>query len=229
MITIHCKVCTNTFEAENRRKKMCTDCNYQKQLERCRRYKANNKSKIAEYNKKYKVENKESVSDYNRKYNLENREQIQKRQTAQHKTRRQTDMKFKMSLVLRNRLRKFYTGQGSSSMRKMLGCDLKGFLAWIEFNFTHDMSWKNHGEIWQIDHVIPCSFFDLTNEEERYICFNWKNLRPLYSNRNMSRQNKIEHRDILNHEISVVAFLRNNKDGYSDIYYNFNHLATKCK
>ena len=46
------------------------------------------------------------------------------------------------------------------------------------------MTFDNYGE-WHIDHVKPCSSFDLTNEQEIYECFNWKNIRPCWKKLNL--------------------------------------------
>ena len=40
------------------------------------------------------------------------------------------------------------------------------------------MSWTNQGTYWDIDHVLPCSNFNLEQDEDIKKCFNWKNLRP---------------------------------------------------
>lgn len=42
------------------------------------------------------------------------------------------------------------------------------------------MNWANHGKIWEIDHIIPLSSFDLTIEENIYKAFNYKNTQPLF-------------------------------------------------
>ena len=55
------------------------------------------------------------------------------------------------------------------------------------------MSWDNHGfgdDKWHIDHIIPCSNFDLTKKEEQKKCFNYKNLQPLWQKDNLSKGNK---------------------------------------
>ena len=42
------------------------------------------------------------------------------------------------------------------------------------------MTWDNHGEIWEIDHIIPCSKFNLTEEKQQKECFHYTNLQPLF-------------------------------------------------
>jgi len=226
MIEINCQECDNKIKVENRRTKMCSDCSREKKLKRCRDYKQKNKDKVSIYNKSYKAEKSSYISAYNKTYNVENRDKIQKRQTEQHRERRKTDLKYKMSIVLRNRFRKFYKGFNPNGMVGTIGCSYENFIKWIEFNFTYDMSWKNHGKYWHIDHVLLCHLFDHTNEDDVKICFNWKNTRPLLSEKNLSRKT-IDNKDLLNHEIKLAYFEKLNRDGYNHIDMNFAYLTTK--
>ena len=217
MVTISCKECKNILEVPNKRTKMCPECSRKKQINRCKDYKAKNKQKVSEYNKQWKKDHKEHIDAYNREYNVINRETIQVRQTKQHRMRRKIDMKYKMSITLRNRLRKFYKGQSPKTM-ELVGISLIRFLKWIEINFSTDMCWENHGEVWHIDHVIPCHWFDLLSEEDRKICFSWKNMRPLYAKKNLCRKS-CSIQELLCQEIKARNF--NKKDT------NFKPLVTK--
>jgi len=78
------------------------------------------------------------------------------------------------------------------SMRTMqlVGCDIPNFISHIESQFQKGMTWDNHGlgkECWHIDHIIPCNNFNLLREEDQKRCFNYQNLRPLWSTENVSR------------------------------------------
>lgn len=56
------------------------------------------------------------------------------------------------------------------------------------------MTWDNYGkssDSWQIDHIIPCSYFDLTKEENIFTCFNWRNTQPLWRKENYAKYNKV--------------------------------------
>lgn len=46
---------------------------------------------------------------------------------------------------------------------------------------------ENYGKIWEVDHIIPCAAFDLSNSFEQRRCFNWRNLQPLLSKDNMKK------------------------------------------
>ena len=65
--------------------------------------------------------------------------------------------------------------------------------AHLEKQFTDGMTWDNHGSCadgkWSIDHVEPCSSFTLgiAHFDEECRCFNFQNLRPLWSKDNSSK------------------------------------------
>ena len=57
------------------------------------------------------------------------------------------------------------------------------FKKYIESLWTDGMTWNNYGKgkgKWQLDHIIGCNNFDLSKEEDRFICFNYKNYQPLW-------------------------------------------------
>jgi hypothetical protein len=93
-----------------------------------------------------------------------------------------------------------------------VGCSRDELKKWFEHIFEEGMSWDNYGE-WHIDHVIPCSSFDLSKEDDIIKCFSWKNLRPCWSKDNIMKGNKIinniisEHYDIVNKYINSTTKL----------------------
>ena len=52
------------------------------------------------------------------------------------------------------------------------------------------MTWDNYGE-WHIDHIKPCSSFNMLIEEERKRCFHYTNLQPLWAIDNIKKSDKI--------------------------------------
>ena len=53
------------------------------------------------------------------------------------------------------------------------------------------MSWKNHGKYgWHIDHIKPCSKFNLIDPTEQKKCFHYTNLQPLWAKDNLTKYNK---------------------------------------
>jgi len=73
----------------------------------------------------------------------------------------------------------------------LLGGDISFVRNYLEERFKPGMSWENYGE-WHIDHIIPVSSFDLTDTNQQFICFNYKNIQPLWASENMSKGNRIK-------------------------------------
>lgn len=201
-----------------KKRKICKKC----ANEESRLYKQQNKEKISEYNKKYKLEHKEDIKTYNAKYNIDNRETIQKRHTIYLRNKRKTDPQYKLSVTLRNRVNKVLNGQKKKKTLELLGCSYNFLKDWIEFQFEEDMTFQNHGEIWHIDHIIPCHSFDLTDDNERIKCFNWSNLQPMYSKENLSKKATVKKSEILQNEKNITKFLKIKKNENDDIPKSIN-------
>jgi hypothetical protein len=93
---------------------------------------------------------------------------------------------------LRGRVRKVLFGNKKSAPTlKLLGCSLDHLKAHLESQFRHGMSWANYGK-WHIDHIIPCSAFDLSNPKQQQICFHWSNLQPLWAKENRKKRTKTD-------------------------------------
>ena len=93
-----------------------------------------------------------------------------------------TDASYKISKILRARFKDCVNKNSKkSSAISLLGVSVEEFKVYIESMFLEGMSWENHGKLWHIDHVIPCCSFDLTNYEQQKMCFNYKNMQPLFA------------------------------------------------
>jgi hypothetical protein len=204
--------------------KLCNTCKIEKEInlfpkgrrvcrsccnEECRQYKLVHKQSISEYNKRYKLDHIVQIKDYNKNYNLENRISIQKRHTSYLRNKRKTDPQYKMSCLIRNRIKALLHGkENRKSTRYNLGCDYDFLKSWLESQFIEGMTFENHGSLWHIDHVIPCSHFDLTNDTEILKCFNWSNTQPLIGVVNMSKKNKIDINEVNSHSVKVLQYIQ---------------------
>lgn len=57
------------------------------------------------------------------------------------------------------------------------GLDIETYRQWIEIQFEADLNWNNFSSAWQLDYVIPLSYFDFTDPEERKLPCNFINVR----------------------------------------------------
>ena len=93
-----------------------------------------------------------------------------------------------------------------------LGCSSVDYFHWI-FSYDNNCSLENHGKVWHIDHVIPISKFDLNNQEEQLLAFNWRNTMPLSCKENLSKNNKLIIAQIESHKKKLVEYhIENNLD-----------------
>jgi len=94
---------------------------------------------------------------------------------------------------LRKRMRKVLNGISKCEKTfDLLGCTPEYWKDYLEQRFKEGMSWDNYGE-WHIDHIVPCSAFDLTKDEDQKKCFHYTNTQPLWAEENMKKGPKINY------------------------------------
>ncbi len=206
----NCRKCNIIFTDDNKVKghNLCRECN--KLISK--QYREKNPDIIKNYNKWYKNENKEQIQKYNSEYNKLNRETIQLRQNVNSKKRREIDINYSISISCRNRLTKFISKTNrQSSTNELLSCDINFLKEWFQYRFDTNMTFDNYGSYWHIDHVLPCSIFELSNNEELNICFHWTNLQPMEALQNNIKKNNIDINNIINHICYLYLFGRHKK------------------
>ena len=106
-----------------------------------------------------------------------------------------TDPIFRIKQTLRKRVLNALKTVGIKKAHKtveLIGCSVEMCKEHIEKQFQEGMGWHNHGPLgWHIDHIIPCSAFDLTDPEQQKKCFHYTNLQPLWYHDNLSKGSKI--------------------------------------
>mgnify|MGYP006283861595 CR=1 FL=1 len=125
------------------------------------------------------------------------REYRNKRKPIRNKyelNKRTTDIEYKMLLNIRSRINMALKNNSKySSTIDLLGCSIEYCKQHLESQFKEGMSWDNHGiDGWHIDHIIPCSTFDLTIKENQKKCFHYSNLQPLWAKENLEKAAKLE-------------------------------------
>ena len=92
---------------------------------------------------------------------------------------------------LRVRLWKFVSvgNHKSAPTMELVGCSQSELRAKFEAMFRDGMSWSNYGgnEGWEIDHIKPCTAFDLSKPIEQSKCFHFSNLQPLWKRDNIRK------------------------------------------
>ena len=157
------------------------------------------KACIAKKSKKYRAANLEKYRKSEKESRARRRagiqrppvqswEEIKVKRREYKRNRYHTNENFRITSRLRNRL--WYALKGNSKSKKtmeLVGMPIHEFKQYIEAQFVEGMTWNNI----DIDHILPCASFDMTNKEEQQKCFHYTNLQPMFRPENQSKGAKI--------------------------------------
>jgi len=164
------------------------------------------REELRQYQIKYRAEHPQERALSNKKWHEEHpgyeTERARKRRAisrdADHqyqKNRLQNDPYFRATSNLRRRIRLAIKGGFTSkaaSTQELLGAPFDVVRTHIESLWKPGMSWENYGiDTWHIDHIRPCADFDLDDPEQQKLCFNYKNLQPLWAEKNWAKGAKL--------------------------------------
>jgi len=176
-----CKICKKEFIKTGTYQLYCSlscknkayyQCNHEKILNRVKKYQLIHKEEILfKVRENYRIHNKE--------------------RREHQKNRLKSDISFRLRHNLRVRIHDVikYNYKSASTMQ-LIGCSIEKLKEHLQRQFRLGMTWNNYGQ-WEIDHIKPCIFFDLSKLEEQNKCFNYKNLQPLWMKENRSKSSKI--------------------------------------
>jgi hypothetical protein len=199
----------------------CKDCRteYRKSVsnhvkEKNKKYYEENREELLIHNKEYRDQNKEAILQQRKEYR--NREDVKKHIQEKNKAylpirkerikeRRRTDTNFQLSEILRSKIHKMLKGHKTSYIN-YIGCDVEWLKTWIAFRFDENMNWDNLGSYWQLDHILPIHGFNLTNENEKRICFHWTNLQPLSATENRQKSDNLQLHYYFNNIVNIYRF-----------------------
>ena len=118
------------------------------------------------------------------------RERNKKERNEKQSLRRKNDTSFRITHNLRMRLNRAIKGIAKSqSTMELLGCTISDYLLYLESKFSPGMSFDNYGE-WHIDHIVPCTSFDMTDPQQQKQCFHYSNTQPLWRIDNIRKSNR---------------------------------------
>ena len=160
--------------------------------------KENNKNyyrKNKEYFKSYKKIHKKTINEYQKKYRQTHKttEKEQRRKNEFNKKYLKENINARIKNNLRSRIRLSLRGKTKSKHTlELLGCSIDFFKEYLKNKFLKGMTFENYGKGgWDIDHIIACSNFNLTDIEQQKQCFHYSNLQPLWHIPNIAKGNKL--------------------------------------
>jgi hypothetical protein len=205
----------NMFGKNNKNKSgykyWCKSCGTNKQRERRLKEKESDPEKYHQKWADYYAKTKEHNYSIKKSF-LEIPENRQKRNEYIRKYKAEKRLKDKGYVLYENLRKRIWHSvkDKSNSSKDILGCDIDNYLNWINHTMFKDMSWKNYGIYWNIDHLIPISKFDLSDPNEVKKAFNWKNTWAMIASENFKKRNKINEEETAKHTTLLNTFLKNN-------------------
>lgn len=178
-----------TKEYEKQYKKGWYIRNKRKLIDKQKLYYINNKSKILKYQKEYRKNNKQTIKLYKYNYSKSNRKSINNYKKLYNKNKYNKDFRFKVLNNLRGRIiNALKNNYKSLSTMFLVGCEIDYLMYYLQSIFKKGMNWDNYGK-WHIDHIEPCSKFNLSKKSEQLKCFHYSNLQPLWAKENLKKAN----------------------------------------
>lgn len=216
-----CNVCENTKPISNfiKNRNICCDCNNNKRRmlytndeehrKKLIQSASNFKSKkIIEKNKKKEeeigIDNKKCSCCSSIKHNSSFRYNRLKCKDCER-----DEPLDKLKRTIRSRILSALNNKNKHTI-EYLGCNTPEYLNWLLRNDA-GYTLENRGKVWHIDHVIPLSHFNLENEEQQLIAFNWRNTMPLSCKENLKKNNKIIKSQVEQHYKNLVEYHIENK------------------
>ena len=195
---------------------LCSYCNLSKEYDEFRKGRLKCRSCEKEDGKKYYAEHKEK----RKKWANENKAKMKELQSNWYQNNKdkrnkkerekcKNDPSFKLYKNCRRRISYLINKQDTT--KSYLGTKFEVIKKWFEFCFDDKMNWNNYGTYWHCDHVIAANNFDLTDPENVYLCFNWKNLSPLSEKDNMNKKDKVLIEQIDKHYDNLEKFIKKEK------------------
>ena len=154
------------------------------------------KNKKKETDKNYFLKNREKIREIGKIYRKKNWKNILVKKNEYSKKKRREDLNFRLKINCRTRLYQALKGTAKSARTmELIGCNIEELWNHLESKFKPFMRKEDYGKLWQVDHIIPCASFDLSDPEQQKKCFHYTNLQPLWTLENMKKGDKINYEE----------------------------------
>lgn len=147
---------------------------------------------VVERRREYAKKNRDKINKaWNAKYHS-NPKAVIARNGEYSKKRRKVDVNYRIISNMRAMFSSVLRGHNKSKRTmELLGCTIEQFRAHLESQFKDGMTWDNYGyKGWHVDHLTPCTHFNMALESDQRKCFHWTNLAPLWGTENSRKGNR---------------------------------------
>lgn len=129
------------------------------------------------------------ISDYQK------RPDVAEKRRERNNRKYQEDVQYRLRIVTSNRITGGLKRAGADKILttcEYIGTSFSKYREWLEQNWEEGMTWENNGKgdrtktvrMWEQGHIRPISSFELQDEEQKLVAFNWRNVKPQWQDDN---------------------------------------------
>jgi hypothetical protein len=151
------------------------------------------KLKKQAYAKQYYEKNKVDIISYTRQWRKENPDKVKLFDRISH-NRNMNNPQYRVANAIRGSIwHCLVKKKNNNRTESAIGYKIDELVKHLEKRFASGMNWKNYGNYWEIDHIIPISAFNFEtiNDVDFKLCWSLGNLRPLVSDENRKKKDKL--------------------------------------
>jgi len=163
--------------------------NRERILKKNNKYSRENKERRAIYHKQYSKDNREALSGYQKQHYRQNKDHILNQHSQYKRDKRKNDPVYRLRENLSSQIWRALNDQNLSKT--------KSCMEYVDYTakqlYEHlELQGYSLIEAPHVDHIIPQSLYDFTDENEISKCWDLRNLRPLDASENMSKHNTLD-------------------------------------
>jgi hypothetical protein len=119
--------------------------------------------------------------------------EMQRKKWTPRKDADETLVTFRLKRKWQIALRRYLLeGNRCSFYAPYFGLDINNFKKWIEAQFDKELSWNNFSIYWQLDQIVPVTYFSFENEDDLKLCWNFINIRVEKIQAEKNKGNRID-------------------------------------
>jgi hypothetical protein len=177
-----------------------------KEVERARlkQYREENKEHSKKQSADYYQKNKEKIIEKVKIYRLNNKDNLFKKANERKKKLRKEDPNFKLMESISQHTRIIFSHikkEKGIQSEQTIKCSIEELKERFDNLFTKGMSWENHGigsDKWQIDHIVPVSWFVKNMPDKAWLANCYWNLQPMWAIENIMKNDDVNQKGIDN-------------------------------
>lgn len=152
-------------------------------------YYENNKEKCKNRGQTWAERNREKSNIIKRNYKIRNREKYLKSE-RDRETRNRKNPLYRLDRAICKQIWAFLKGKKAGrKWESFVGYSFDDLKVHLESKFIGAMMWNNYGSVWEVDHIIPKSWFG-KSEKELKKAWALSNLQPKFITPNRSKGNR---------------------------------------